>query len=158
MITIQSISDLITNSSTEVFIVYDESNINDIKELVNAVLSLEDPSKTFDDYFTIEMLPNYDSISYAFEYLFDSGVKDYPEVQVFNDLDSWEEERNYLESLPIDTLKEIVDRANDESWYSTFRLYEGYSVVSKTDDLITRKVAGVLNAIDTIFSLDYSSD
>lgn len=66
-INIQSISDLITNSSTEAFVVYDKGNIEDIKNLVDSILSLLDPSKTFDDYFTIEMLINYDDLHWIFE-------------------------------------------------------------------------------------------
>ena len=52
---IQSISDIITNSSTEVFMVYDNDSIKNIKELVNAVLSINKDNKyTFDDLFTIK--------------------------------------------------------------------------------------------------------
>ena len=38
---IQSISDVITNSSTEVFIVYDSSNIDSIKQVIDAILSID---------------------------------------------------------------------------------------------------------------------
>ena len=40
VIKIQSVSDIITNSSSEVFMVYDVDGLERIKELVNAVLSL----------------------------------------------------------------------------------------------------------------------
>lgn len=40
-IKIQSISDVITNSSTEVFIVYDSGNIDSIKHIINAILSID---------------------------------------------------------------------------------------------------------------------
>lgn len=52
VIKIQSVSDVITNSSTEVFIVYNLSNIDSIKELVNAILAI-DGNYTFDDLFNI---------------------------------------------------------------------------------------------------------
>ena len=55
VIKIQSVSDIITNSSSEVFMVYDADGLERIKELVNAVLSLnENNTYTFDDLFTIE--------------------------------------------------------------------------------------------------------
>ena len=55
VIKIQSVSDIITNSSSEVFMVYDVDGLEKIKELVNAVLSLnENNTYTFDDLFTIE--------------------------------------------------------------------------------------------------------
>ena len=37
------------------------------KNLVNSILSLLNPYKTFDDYFTIEMLINYDDLHWIFE-------------------------------------------------------------------------------------------
>lgn len=52
---VQSVSDIITNSSTEVFMVYDENSMNNIKDLVNAILSLSGSNKTFDDLFTYEI-------------------------------------------------------------------------------------------------------
>lgn len=55
---IQSISDLITNSSTEVFIVWEESIMDTIKELVNGILALTS-NKTFEDYFDIKMIYDY---------------------------------------------------------------------------------------------------
>lgn len=55
VIFVQSVSDIITNSSSEVFMVYDADGLKRVKELVNAVLSLnENNTYTFDDLFTIE--------------------------------------------------------------------------------------------------------
>ena len=53
-IKIQSVSDIITNSSTEVFMVYDNSAFKNIKELVNAILALAGSDQTFDDLFEIK--------------------------------------------------------------------------------------------------------
>ena len=47
---IQSISDVITNSSTEVFIVIHYSDIEAIKNVVNAILRIDSDLK-FDDLF-----------------------------------------------------------------------------------------------------------
>lgn len=46
-------TDVITNSSSEVFTIYDESVVNAIRELVNSILKING-DYTFDDLFTIE--------------------------------------------------------------------------------------------------------
>lgn len=51
---IQSVSDIITNSSSEVFMVYDESAFKSIKELVNAILESTGVDYRFDDLFEIK--------------------------------------------------------------------------------------------------------
>ena len=54
-IKIQSLIDVITNSSTSVFTIYSRYNFRDIKELVNAILAI-DGNYTFDDLFDIKLL------------------------------------------------------------------------------------------------------
>lgn len=157
---IQSISDLITNSSTEAFVVYDEGNIRDIKNLVNSILSLLDPSKTFDDYFTIEMLINYDDLQWIFErhYEDEECYDDVPELKGFGEMDN-EEAQRFLESLPLERVKQIFDWANDDDWYRRYQLYEGFVVNAKDEnDPIAQKVAIAINNVDDIFDVDYSSD
>ena len=56
IIKVHSISDIITNSSTEVFMMYTEESLEDVKNLVNAILKLNGNDKTFDDYFEIKFL------------------------------------------------------------------------------------------------------
>lgn len=157
---IQSISDLITNSSTEAFVVYDEGNIRDIKNLVNSILSLLDPSKTFDDYFTIEMLINYDDLQWIFERYYEDEecYDDVPELKGFGEMDN-EEAQRFLESLPLERVKQIFDWANDDNWYRRYQLYEGFVVNAKDEnDPIAQKVAIAINNVDDIFDVDYSSD
>lgn len=158
MINIQSISDLITNSSTEVFVVYEESNIKSIKELVNAILSLNGIDKTFDDYFKIEMMVNYDSLGYALEDLYDEDNPndEIPEAAKFNNIE-WEEQEDYLRTIPDKRAVEIIEAANNKRW-SRYRPYEGILITSKVDDPVVEKVASVINRIDSIFEIDYSSD
>ena len=58
-IKVKSITDVITNSSTEVFTFYNDGGIKTIKDTVNAILAINSDNKyTFDDLFEIE---------YAFE-------------------------------------------------------------------------------------------
>jgi hypothetical protein len=51
-------SDIITNSSSEVYCVYDEEGINRIKELVNSILEIAGSDKKFDDLFEISLIPD----------------------------------------------------------------------------------------------------
>ena len=67
VIKVQSISDLITNSSTEVFTIYKRYNIQDIKDLVNALFKLISNLR-FDDFFTITLYIN----EYVIDDLYDS--------------------------------------------------------------------------------------
>ena len=55
-IKIQSISDVITNSSTEIYTVWDRNKIEKtIKDMVNSILALGQADLCFDDLFTIEI-------------------------------------------------------------------------------------------------------
>ncbi len=160
IVKIQSISDLITNSSTEAFVVYDKGNVRDIKNLVNSILSLLDPSKTFDDYFTIEMLINYDDLQRIFWRYHDDEkcYEDVPELKGFGEMDN-EEAEKFLESLPLERVEEIFEWANDGDGYRRYQLYEGFAVNAKDEnDPIARKVAIAINNVDNIFDVDYSSD
>jgi hypothetical protein len=64
---IQSVSDIITNSSTEVFMVYNESAFKSIRELVNAILETTGVEYRFDDLFDIKAVVD------------DAFIEDYPE-------------------------------------------------------------------------------
>lgn len=55
---IRSITDVITNSSTEVFAYVDKHTIEKIKELFNLIVSLTSGKGCFDDYFEISLAPN----------------------------------------------------------------------------------------------------
>lgn len=159
-INIQSISDLITNSSTEAFVVYDVENIKSIKELVNSILSLLDPSKTFDDYFTIEMEVNYDDLRSIFLELCDDEnlYESWPELKTFNSLDSYAEQDNFLESLSIDTIEDYFNYYNEDAYDCRYYPYEGFIISAKVDDPIVQKVARVINNVDQIFDVDYSNN
>ena len=53
MINIQSVSDLITNSSSEIFVIYTKEGISTLKDIVSQLLD-----KDFDEYFTIKVICN----------------------------------------------------------------------------------------------------
>lgn len=151
---IQSISDIITNSSTEVFVVYEENNIDSIKELVNSILSLVDPSKTCDDYFDIEMMINYEGLyNILYDTYNEKGDYEFKEIEEFHNIGStgsYEDTLEYLETIPKDIIEKLF---NDSSYYY---MYEGVSIIPKTEE--AKEVAKVLNKIDKIFEINYAED
>ncbi len=148
---IQSISDIITNSSTEVFVVYDESNISSIKELVNSILSLVDPSKTCDDYFDIEMVVNYEGLYYILCDLYnDERDYEFKEIEEFYNIKNYKNEMEYLKTIP----KDVIEKLFEESSY--YYMYEGISITPKTEE--AKEVAKVLNKIDKIFEISYTEN
>lgn len=152
VIKIQSISDIITNSSTEVFIVYGSNNINTIKDIVNSILSI-DGNYTFDDLFTIKM-----TVSDSVEDVFENWEYYFPNKQKPSDIRSFWEYINSLSQNELTELEHIWDSKNTYDWeYVPF--FDGYSVsikegVEKTDKL--QKAVDAIRSLDSIFDLDYS--
>ena len=91
-IKIQSITDVITNSSSSVYTIYYQSDKNTIKHIFNTILSLNS-DLTFDDLFEIKMQLDYDSV----EYFYNHSKYD----KIFKDIDDF---INYLESLTDEDL------------------------------------------------------
>jgi hypothetical protein len=149
---IQSISDIITNSSTEVFIVYGSNNINTIKDIVNSILSI-DGNYTFDDLFTIKM-----TVSDSVEDVFENWEYYFPNKQKPSDIRSFWEYINSLSQNELTELEHIWDSKNTYDWeYVPF--FDGYSVsikeeIEKTDKL--QKAVDAIRRLDSIFDLDYS--
>lgn len=143
-INIQSISDIITNSSTEVFTMYSSSDVNTIKNIVNAILAINSDI-TFDDLFKIEMHIS-DTV---FEYLWQNSEqiqKEFPNEEEFYD---------YLESLPLEQrsrYEKIWDDAYPYDGYYSF--YDGYTVslkdgIEKTE--LYQQAVKAINTFDSIF-------
>ena len=157
VIKVQSISDLITNSSTEVFVVYDSTNVDSIKNIVNAILAI-DSSYTFDDLFTLKMIVSeraIDKMYREWDDYFPGKTKP----------DSEEDFVNYIDSLSDSELYTMEDNwiNNDRSTYywEYDNFYEGYQVnikegVEKSDKL--QKAVDAIRSLDSIFSLDYSCE
>lgn len=119
---VQSISDIITNSSSEVFVLYDDNALKNIKDLVNAVLAAADTKLTFDDLFEIQPLLD--------EYEF---LMDYPDLKGF----------------PNDQLlQEAIEKDKKGLWDGRQYVY-GYEVIAKEQK--NQKYAEILSRIDSIF-------
>lgn len=140
---IQSISGVITNSSTEVYTIYTKNDIKTIKSIVNALLAVNGDS-TFDDLFDIELLIN-DSV---FEYLWNDSTelqKEYPNEEDFN---------KYLETCENQKdLDRFEDIWYDTRWYCYISFYDGYSVTLKPGIEKTEKLEQAIKAIHTLDSI-----
>lgn len=60
LIPIHSFVDLITNSSSEVFVQATEKTVETVKDIINEVLKLQNSSKTADDLFSFTLVMNDD--------------------------------------------------------------------------------------------------
>lgn len=157
VIKVQSISDLITNSSTEVFVVYDSTNIDSIKNIVNAILAI-DNSYTFDDLFTIKMIVSeraIDKMYRQWDDYFPGKTKPDNEEDFINYIDS-------LSDSELSTLEDIWANNDRSTYYWEYNLFfEGYQVnikegIEKNDKL--QKAVDAIRCLDSIFSIDYSCD
>lgn len=130
-IKIQSISDVITNSSTEVYITYYSCDKDAIINIVNAVLSITNGGK-FEDYFEFEWIPNEDLLHDKWEddeteTPFEEWIKTLSEDDLFDYYQGgyYDEERNYV---------------------------KGYIIKAK--DPKNAEAASLLSNLDSIFSVD----
>lgn len=145
-IKIQSITDIITNSSTEVYTIYTKNDIKTIKSIVNALLAINGDS-TFDDLFDIKLLINEDVV----QYLWDNSKelqKEYPN------------EKDFYKYLKTCTNQNDLDRFEDiwydDPWHSCPSFYDGYSVTLKPGIEKTEKLEQAIKAIQTLDSIfDY---
>ena len=142
-----SITDVITNSSTSVFVVHKESDINSIKELVNAILAI-DGNYTFDDLFEINLEFDYDAI----DYYLDSLGEEFKEFETDND---WE---TLINSYDSDKKQLLADRLWEciNDWDACYKSpYEYIQVAPKKE--IAKNAADLISRMDGIFDIDYYS-
>jgi hypothetical protein len=107
ILNIQSVNDIITNSSSEVVIRYDKEGILKIKDLVNTLLS-PFTSLMFDDLFTVTFIDegyDYDDNEYSKEY-----EENDPELDAAINR-SWE--RTYDDSFPTMSIKISVKEGKE---------------------------------------------
>lgn len=144
-----SITDVITNSSTSVFVVHKESDIDSIKELVNAILAI-DGNYTFDDLFEISLEFNYDAIDY---YLNNLG-EEFEEFETTND---WEALINSYDSDKKQLLADRLWECMDDDWDACHKSpYEYIQVIPKKE--IAKKAADLISRMDEIFDINYYSN
>ena len=160
MVIINSITDVITNSSTSVFIVYAEHNIKSIKDIVNAILAI-DSNYTFDDLFDINMSINTDVLLSTEELpeefkelgkVIDDDNLTWSQVtkklyEIINSYDS--EKKNRLSEL----LWSYVDEDDYDSCVRS--PYDGIIITPKSDDDVIKRAAAAIERISDIFNIDF---
>lgn len=105
----QSLSDIITNSSSEVFTVYNESSIESVKTLVNSILKAARSHYKFDDLFTAELVIDKDNAEEDYE---NSGDKELMSLEEFianHDKYCVESEGGYLYTQGIKVIPKDLD-------------------------------------------------
>lgn len=145
-IKIQSISDIITNSSTEVFTIYKQYNIQDIKDLVNTLFKLISNLR-FDDLFTITLHIN--------EYVIDDLYDCYEELQ--DQFNSSEELYTYLKGLSGQEIRKYEHMADEMSDIHV-PFYSGYIVKPKPGVELTPRLLEALqklNNLDCLFQHEW---
>lgn len=114
-IKIQSISDLITNSSSEVFVVYTKEGIESFKEIVSTLIGDD-----FDNHFNLEIYTN--------EYLMDEYIESGSELSFEDwcfqyDEENWEG-RTAVEGFAV-TAKNPEDLNKAKAINNIYSLFEG---------------------------------
>ena len=94
MIRIKSITDAITNSSTEVYAYYDDDSLEKIKEFINLVITVSEGHGTVDGYFEIGFVLGENELEVAKHF--------------------WKEE--YDEPFPEDDPMPFIFEWNREAW------------------------------------------
>lgn len=127
---IQSISDIITNSSSEVFVIYDQNGIDAIKALVNSLFRIANSKYVFDDLFDIH-------------FIWDEIVEEY-----YNDDGGFEGTGQ--------TIEEYRQHLQDERlrYGEGGPVITGIKVTPKLNTSECKEVADALSTIDSIFRSD----
>lgn len=156
---IKSLTDVITNSSTEVFTVYNKEAVNNIKELVNAILALnnETSNLTFDDLFEVDFDINWEldnsTMMDISKTLKEKGYEEEAEYIRVGILDS-DEMNDYLKQHNLfEIALERLEELDNESY--EYRTVEGIIIKAKNNPKVSKEkveaAAKLLTNIDNIF-------
>ena len=120
-------SDVITNSSSEVFTIYTEEGLEQIKKIVDAVLKVGGSKLTFDDLFTIKLCFDED-------YAWDEYIEEHPDA--------------VRENVSDEELLQFC-KDYDSRHYEGDTLIDGFNIIAKDEK--NRDAANILSGIDCIF-------
>lgn len=150
-IKIHSFIDVITNSSTEIYVQASESTIKSVKELVNGLLKMGGSTKTADDLFTFELIdPGFADRVWdaAWHYLSDEEAPD--------------DETGDQYEQRVKDLVDAVDKKNPPEWYQYFLDREDESYKHDVDLVVTARdpeaagVAKILSSLSGLFDMEAS--
>lgn len=150
MINIQSFSGIITNSSTEVFMLFNRHCVEGLKKVVENIIHVSNPNYSFDDLFEF----GFEIDDYAVEVIYDD-YKDYTILsnKTFN---NEQELSDYLHSLSLEELYEIQEDFDSNSWDCSTRFFCGLNIKPKTNVPSHAVAANAINSIVNLFELDYT--
>ena len=149
-IKVKSITDVITNSSTEVFTFYNDGGIKTIKDTVNAILAINSHNKyTFDDLFDIKYAFEFDSID---DDWYDDKLCLYLTEDENNKLVKYKasseyQDRRYDKYLPFlnnevsyETQKKIAFGYEGEDYENQGTVVFGVNITAKKDSGIRKEI------------------
>jgi hypothetical protein len=108
-IPMHSVIDLITNSSTEIF-VYSENSLEPAKELINEILKLQGVDQTCDDLFELSVEMS------------DYGLEQYLEYEQYDQDD-----------LDVEETKKQIEAGNIPDWFEKYHV-ETFLVIKPKDE------------------------
>ena len=120
-------TDVITNSSSEIYAIYHKEGLEEIKNIVNEILKVGESKYTFDDLFTIKFLVDTES----------------------DILELWENDYPYDKNPTEEQLVEYALNMIDNDPYSNCNYIYGFEVTAK--DPKDFKAAQAIDYIDNIF-------
>lgn len=149
-IKVKSITDVITNSSTEVFTFYNDGGIKTVKDTVNAILAINSDNKyTFDDLFEIKY-------TFAFDYINDDWYDDHLHLYLTDEennklvkymASSKYQDREYEKYLPFlnnevsyESQKKIAFEYEDEDYENQGTAVCGVKIIAKKDSGIKQEI------------------
>lgn len=146
-IKIQSITDVITNSSSSVYTIYYQSDKNTIKHIFDTILSLNS-DLTFDDLFRIKMTLDYDSVEYFYNH------SKYSET--FTDVDDF---INYLESLTDEDLCKYEHEFRELYYKYDYPpiFYDGFKITVKPGVEKTEKLEKIIRVLEDLDIFDHEN-
>ena len=149
-IKVKSITDVITNSSTEVFTFYNDGGIKTIKDTVNAILAINSDNKyTFDDLFEIKYAFELDLIDddWYDDKLFLYLTEDENNKLVMYKTSSEYQDRRYDKYLPFlnkevsyESQKKIAFAYEDEDYEKQGTVVCGVDITAKKDSGIKQEI------------------
>lgn len=154
LLKIKSITDVITNSSTEVFQRYDESSFETIKELFNNILKLGGNNLTFDDLYEFTYDIDRDILMNKYE---DYLIKNNQGEKAINYRDAdYSKQYEMIEDEDYDIVVQLAKEYDERNYAEGYPAVRGYTVSLKRDiDIenkeLAREVAKQLSNLDDIF-------
>lgn len=160
-INVHSFIDVITNSSTEIYVQAGENTINTIKELVNILLKETESTKTADDLFTFELIDT------GLEEFIDDKLYDYcQDLKEYNKLETYDQKCNFRKEL-----KNKFDNGIDKpDWWDSIEEeykdkcdYGSYSniyldIKPKDENGSLKRASSILSSLQTLFNIEASYD